>query len=243
MNGKMGYVSAYLSFLNSVCLLGFERNVPIPPLPLLLVAFWSCAIDQCWLCWCVGLIFVWRTRWRHRFLHFSVAHLTQACMDHDDGVLCDIWMYYVVIFRLWGDTFIFRLLGNTFIFKFTPAPHGGAVAVNGTENLKKAHLLFHRMVMIIMNTNQARLSDLNRSRRPWQTDQIFSRQPCRNGIWNYHVGLVILSVHIIICPKVEETKCALTLYATKKKWMAPSVSTSSQYQALQQIRIRLAVCL
>ena len=47
-------------------------------------------------------------------------------------------MYYVVIFRLWGDTFIFRLLGNTFIFKFNPALHGGAVAVNGTENLKKA---------------------------------------------------------------------------------------------------------
>lgn len=58
------------------------------------------------------------------------------------------------------------LLGNTFIFKSTPAPHGGAVAVNGTENLKEAHLLFHRMVMIIMNTNQSRLSDLNRSRKP-----------------------------------------------------------------------------
>ena len=221
-----------------------QRSYPTPSPPtgclLLELCHWSVlATLVCWTNLCVG------DTLKAPFLHFRVTHLTQACMDHDDGVLWDIRMYYVVIFRLSGDTFIFRLLGNTFIFKFNPALHGGAVAVNGTENLKTAHLLFHRMVMIIMNTNQSRLSDLNRSHRPWQTDQVFSRQPCRNGIWNYHV--VILSVHISICPKVEETKLktkfALTLYATKTKWMAPSVSTSSQYQALQQMWIRLAVCL
>lgn len=114
-----------------------QRSYPTPSPPtsclLLELCHWSVlAMLVCWTNLCAG------DTLKAPFLHFSVAHLTQACMDHDDGVLCDIWMYYMVIFRLLGDTFIFRLLGNTFIFRFTPALHSDAVAVNGTENLKNA---------------------------------------------------------------------------------------------------------